>query len=128
MNPEDDYQYELDLGNDLGVDNDYKYSGVVDYSGDVTVTYDTSTLTDPTMSPSAGFSIDLNDDNDNNSEFEEINERLKLIEKALGIPKKLKRNLKLEKEYPHLKEIADNYEEEVEKHITLKLLTPNLPK
>ena len=26
------------------------------------------------MSPSAGFSIDLNDDNDNNSEFEEIND------------------------------------------------------
>ena len=123
MNPEDDqYQSELDLDDvkatlDSWEDSSGYSTTVTSPSGlDVSFSYDSDTLTTSSTSIT-----------EVNEKVDDIGARLNNIEKALGIPPKLDRNKELENEYPHIKEIAEKYEQEVEKHITLKLLTPDLP-
>jgi len=125
MNPEDQYQLELDLEDvkttlDSWDDkSEYtlspSYTTVTNSSGlDVSFSYDSDT-----MESTANTEV--------LEKVEHIGSRLSKIEKALGIPEDLKRNKEIEKEYPHIKKLAEKYEQEVEKHITLKLLTPDLP-
>lgn len=49
----------------------------------------------------------------------ELSERLKLVEKIIGIPE---RNLKLEKQYPSLKVKFDDYIKILEKCYTLEMI------
>jgi len=74
---------------------------------------------------SISFGGTYSDDDDD--EKDEINERLKRIEKVLGIPADLERNKEMEEKHPHLKEMAEAYNLAVEQHITLELLTPPEP-
>ena len=76
----------------------------------------------------AGAGFEIGDTHeDQGSKIDDIGQRLTLIEKALGIPPKLKVNLDMEEEYPHIKKLREKYELELEKHLTLKLLKPELP-
>ena len=126
MNPDENpYQLELDL-DDVKTTLD-QWDDTSEYT--VSSNYSTMATTSPI---DVTFSYDS--DSVGSSSITEVNEkvddigaRLNNIEKALGIPPKLNRNKELEEEYPHIKEIAEKYEQEVEKHMTLKLLTPDLP-
>ena len=106
-----------------------------DDTSEYTVSSNYSTMTG-TMTTTSPIDVTFSYDSDSvessyiagvNEKVDDIGARLNNIEKALGIPPKLDRNKELEEEYPHIKEIAEKYEQEVEKHMTLKLLTPDLP-
>jgi len=66
----------------------------------------------------------LSDLAEDNTELDQVNYRLQRIERALGIPADLDRNVEMEEKHPHLKQLADEYALAVEQHITLELLTP----
>ena len=126
MNPDENpYQLELDL-DDVKTTLD-QWDDKSDYT--VSTNYSTTATTSPidvTFSYDSD-SVEVSSITDVNEKVDDIGARLNNIEKALGIPPKLNRNKEMEEEYPHIKEIAEKYEQEVEKHITLKLLTPDLP-
>lgn len=126
MNPDENpYQLELDL-DDVKTTLD-QWDDTSDYT--VSTNYSTTATTSPidvTFSYDSD-SVEVSSITDVNEKVDDIGARLNNIEKALGIPPKLNRNKEMEEEYPHIKEIAEKYEQEVEKHITLKLLTPDLP-
>jgi len=107
MNPED--QLELDLTYIRDKMDDLAYDDINDWG-------------------KAGAGFEIGDTHeDQGSKIDDIGQRLTLIEKALGIPPKLKVNLDMEEEYPHIKKLREKYELELEKHLTLKLLKPELP-
>ena len=126
MNPDENpYQLELDL-DDVKTTLD-QWDDTSEYT--VSTNYSTMATTSPidvTFSYDSD-SVEVSSISDVNEKVDDIGARLNNIEKALGIPPKLNRNKEIEEEYPHIKEIAEKYEQEVEKHITLKLLTPDLP-
>lgn len=126
MNPDENpYQLELDL-DDVKTTLD-QWDDTSEYT--VSTNYSTTATTSPidvTFSYDSD-SVEVSSITDVNEKVDDIGARLNNIEKALGIPPKLNRNKEMEEEYPHIKEIAEKYEQEVEKHITLKLLTPDLP-
>ena len=126
MNPDENpYQLELDL-DDVKTTLD-QWDDTSEYT--VSTNYSTMATTSPidvTFSYDSD-SVEVSSISDVNEKVDDIGARLNNIEKALGIPPKLNRNKEMEEEYPHTKEIAKKYEQEVEKHITLKLLTPDLP-
>lgn len=126
MNPDENpYQLELDL-DDVKTTLD-QWDDTSEYT--VSTNYSTMATTSPidvTFSYDSD-SVEVSSISDVNEKVDDIGARLNNIEKALGIPPKLNRNKEMEEEYPHIKEIAEKYEQEVEKHITLKLLTPDLP-
>ena len=110
MNPEDEYQLELDLDDAEKTLDQWNYSTTL---SDVTVS-----LGDYKDVHFSQAEIDLNE------KVSDIDTRLDNIEKVLGIPAKLNRNKEMEEKHPHIKAMAEAYELEVEKHITLELLTP----
>ena len=117
MNPEDEYQLELDLDDAEKTLDQWNYS---------------TTLSDVTVSLGNYKDIHFTDTENSTESFTErtvtdIDTRLDRIEKALGIPAKLNRNKEMEEKHPHIKAMAEAYELEVEKHITLELLTPPDP-
>jgi hypothetical protein len=116
MNPEDEYQLELNLDDvdETLSDWDPTYSLS---SSPVTVTLGPE-FTSPKEFYKDAESIEII------SLKEELNKRLQRIEQVLGIPKDLNRNKEIEEKHPHIKAMAEAYELEVEKHITLELLTP----
>lgn len=114
MNPEDEYQLELDLDDAEKTLDQWNYSTTL---SDVTVTLGEE-FTSPKEFYKDAESIEII------SLKEELNKRLQRIEQVLGIPKDLNRNKEIEEKYPHIKAMAEAYELEVEKHITLELLTP----
>lgn len=114
MNPEDEYQLELDLDDAEKTLDQWNYSTTL---SDVTVTLDQE-FTSPKEFYKDAESIEII------SLKEELNKRLQRIEQVLGIPKDLNRNKEIEEKHPHIKAMAEAYELEVEKHITLELLTP----
>ena len=116
MNPEDEYQLELNLDDvdETLSDWDPTYSLS---SSPVTVTLGPE-FTSPKEFYKDAESIEII------SLKEELNKRLQRIEQVLGIPKDLNRNKEIEEKHPHIKAMAVAYELEVEKHITLELLTP----
>ena len=126
MNPDENpYQLELDL-DDVKTTLD-QWDDTSEYT--VSTNYSTMATTSPidvTFSYDSD-SVEVSSISDVNEKVDDIGARLNNIEKALGIPPKLNRNKEMEEEYRHIKEIAEKYEQEVEKHITLKLLTPDLP-
>ena len=71
--------------------------------------------------------IDDVEEDEGHNKINEVNTRLQRIEKVLGIPADLERNKEIEEKHPHIKAMAEAYELEVEKHITLELLTPPEP-
>jgi hypothetical protein len=117
MNPEDEYQLELDL------DDVDKTLGSWDPTYSVSSSPVTVTLGDYEVGPE--FTSIENKVSDIFNK--ELNKRLQRIEKVLGIPKDLNRNKEMEEKHPHIKAMAEAYELEVEKHITLELLTPPEP-
>jgi len=131
MNPDD---LELNYTNepkqlefDLDTDNHAYNFNITDInSGSFNGTTDSGmTVTFSDINDSYGSSVTYHDELDH--KVDDIGQRLSNIEKALGIPSQLKRNREMEEEHPHIKKLAEEYQEEVEKHITLKLLKPNLP-
>ena len=66
-------------------------------------------------------------DEEGNTELDQVNYRLQRIERALGIPADLDRNVEMEEKHPHLKEMAKAYNLAVEQHVTLELLRPSEP-
>ena len=118
MNPEDEYQLELDLDDAEKTLDQWNYS---------------TTLSDVTVSLGDYKDIHFTHAENSTESFEikekvtDIDTRLGNIEKALGIPAKLNRNKEMEEKHPHIKAMAEAYELEVEKHITLELLTPPDP-
>lgn len=114
MNPEDEYQLELDLDDAEKTLDQWNYSTTL---SDVTVTLGEE-FTSPKEFYKDAESIEII------SLKEELNKRLQRIEQVLGIPKDLNRNKEIEEKHPHIKAMAEAYELEVEKHITLELLTP----
>lgn len=130
MNPDDlELGYEpKQLEFDLDTDNHAYNFNITDInSGSYNGTTDTSgmTVTFNDLNDSYSSSVTYHDELDH--KVDDIGQRLSNIEKALGIPAQLKRNREMEEEHPHIKKLAEEYQEEVEKHITLKLLKPNLP-
>lgn len=116
MNPEDEYQLELNLDDvdETLSDWDPTYSLS---SSPVTVTLGPE-FTSPKEFYKDAETVEII------SLKEELNKRLQRIEKVLGIPKDLNRDKEIEEKHPHIKAMAEAYELEVEKHITLELLTP----
>lgn len=104
----------------MGHEDDPQYTFTFDEYYDKYENGDMSDLKDVNIS----FGGTNSDDDD---EKDEINERLKRIEKVLGIPADLERNKEMEQKHPHLKEMAEAYHLAVEQHITLELLTPPEP-
>lgn len=120
MNPEDEYQLELDLDDVDETLSDWDPNLSSLSSSPVTVTLGPE-FTSPKEFYKDAESIEII------SLKEELNKRLQRIEQALGIPKDLNRNKEIEEKHPHIKAMAEAYELEVEKHITLELLTPPEP-
>lgn len=119
MNPEDEYQLELNLDDVDETLSDWEPTYSVS-SSPVTVTLGPE-FTSPKEFYKDAESIEIV------SLKEELNKRLQRIEKVLGIPEDLNRNKEMEEKHPHIKAMAEAYELEVEKHITLELLTPPEP-
>ncbi len=120
MNPEDEYQLELNLDDvdETLSDWDPTYSISSSLSSSpVTVTLGPE-FTSPKEFYKDAETVEII------SLKEELNKRLQRIEKVLGIPTDLNRNKEIEEKHPHIKAMAEAYELEVEKHITLELLTP----
>jgi hypothetical protein len=112
MNPDEDGQYTLTF-------DDVSYT-----IGDTDTHYEGFTTTDTGMDLGVDSFYKGLEDEVEKIELDEVNSRLQRIERVLGIPAELDRNVEMEEKHPHLKQLADEYALAVEQHITLELLTP----
>ncbi len=108
MNPEDTFTIAEQLEFDLDTKQTHTFTidttanSMPTYS-DLNVTFDADTY---------GRTIDYEDP---------VEKRLQKIENALAI---IQPNLQLEEKYPHIKELRENYEKEVEAVMTFEYLEP----
>ena len=113
----DDYNYSLDNNTyTINCNNNKTYTVDIDSS---------ATSTSPSTVTFGDFTTTAGDVLSEEMKAEEFNARLDKMEKMLGI---IKPDEVIEEKYPHIKELRENYEKELEAVMTFEYLDPKINK